>query len=83
MLPLLWIAAAAPGFFAGAAQVDVTPTLLPVIVNCGFAERTASQITSRVYAKALVLGEGQTSLAIAIVDSCMMPRPLLDRKSVV
>ena len=78
MLPLLWLAAA-PGFHAGAAAVDVTPATLPVIVNCGFAERTSGEVTSRLYAKALVLSEGQTRVAIAIVDSCMMPRTLLDR----
>ena len=78
MLPLLWLAAG-PGFYAGAAAVDVTPATLPVIVNCGFAEKTSSLITSRLYAKALVLSEGDTRIAVAIVDSCMMPRPLLDR----
>lgn len=78
MLPLLWLAAG-PGFYAAAAQVDVTPTSLPVIVNCGFAERTSGQITSRLFAKALVLTEANTQIALTIVDSCMMPGTLLDR----
>lgn len=64
---------------AGAGTVDVTPEKLPVIVNCGFTERTADRITSRLYAKSLVLSNGSERLSITIVDSCMMPRELIDR----
>lgn len=74
-LSLLFLAA----LDAGAAQVSVAPERFPVIVNCGFTEKTADKLTSPLLAKALVLREGGEELAIAIVDSCMMPRDLVDR----
>jgi hypothetical protein len=64
---------------AGAAAVDVTPEKLPVIANCMFTERIASTITSRLHARSLVLARESTKLAITVVDSCMMPRELIDR----
>lgn len=66
-------------FRAGAAAVDITPEKLPVIANCMFTERIADKITSRLFARALVLADGGTKLAIMVVDSCMMPRELIDR----
>ena len=75
MLPFLFLA-----LQAGAARVDVAPTSLPVIVNCGFNARLASKITSPLYAKALVLSHTPAdALALVIVDSCMMPRELIDK----
>jgi hypothetical protein len=75
MLPMLLLAAE---FQAGAAKVSVAPETLPVIVNCFFNERTVDKLTSPLEAKALVLASGQTRIAIALVDSCMMPRDLVD-----
>ena len=64
---------------AGAARVDVTPTHFPVISNCMFLERLADKAHSPLHAKALVLEAGGIRLAIVVVDSCMMPRELLDK----
>jgi hypothetical protein len=64
---------------AGAAVVDVTPDRLPVIANCMFPERTSNVVNDRLHARGLVLDDGTTRLAVVIVDSCMMPRELLDR----
>ena len=72
MHPLLAI------LLAGAAQIDVTPTWFPVIVNCFFLERQTSEVHSPIYAKAIVLQQGNLKTAIVVVDSCMMPRELLD-----
>ncbi len=72
MHPLLAI------LLAGAAQIDVTPTWFPVIVNCFMTERQTSEVSSQVYAKAIVLQQGNLKTAIVVVDSCMMPRELLD-----
>ncbi len=66
------------GFRAGAAAVDVTPTKFPVIVNGSFVEKTASEAKDRLWARALVLDDGAIRVAIAVVDSCMMPRRLID-----
>jgi hypothetical protein len=65
-------------FRAGAAVVDVTPTQFPVLVNGGMTSRSAGEVTTPVNARAIVLDDGNERLAIVIVDSCMMPRPLLD-----
>jgi hypothetical protein len=64
---------------AGAARVDVTPTRFPVISNCMFLERKAEKAHAPLHAKALVLEDSGTLLAIVVVDSCMMPRELIDR----
>lgn len=83
LLPLiLFLAIARPAaaeLRAGAAAVDVTPDRLPAVVNCMFPERTANAVSNRLHARGLVLDDGTTRLAIVIVDSCMMPRELLDR----
>ncbi len=65
-------------FRAGAAVVDVTPTQLPVLVNGGMTSRSADKVTTPINARAIVLDDGKVRLGIVVVDSCMMPRPLLD-----
>src|SRR5687767_6738639 len=64
---------------AGTALVDITPTKFPVIVNGGFLEGSAKAVVDPLYARALVLANEQTMIAIVVVDSCMLPRELLDR----
>ena len=63
---------------AGAAAVDITPEHFPVIVNGGFLSATAGRANDRLHARCLVLEDGRTRLALAVVDSCMLPRELLD-----
>ena len=65
-------------FQAGAVVVDVTPEKLPVFVNGGMRSRSLSKINTPVNARAIALSDGDTRIAIMVVDSCMMPRPLLD-----
>lgn len=65
-------------FRAGAAAIDVTPLDLPVIVNGGMTERLLDKVEDRLHARCLVLDDGTAQAAIVIVDSCMMPRELLD-----
>ena len=78
-LALLANAPARPAEFrAGAAVVDVTPTQLPVLVNGGMLSRSADGVRKPIQARALVLDDGRERLAIVVVDSCMMPRVLLD-----
>jgi neutral ceramidase len=71
-------AAEKPVFRAGAFAIDVSPLELPVIVNGGMSERVISKVDDRLHARCLVLDDGQVQIAIAIVDSCMIPRELLD-----
>lgn len=65
-------------FRAGAAQVDITPTEFPVIVNGMVEERTAERAADALMSRALVLDDGSVQLAIVVVDSLMLPRELLD-----
>jgi hypothetical protein len=69
----------APAFRAGAAAVAIAPEHFPVIVNGGFLAARATKLNDPIRAKALVLDDGSTRLAIVVVDSCMMPRELIDR----
>jgi hypothetical protein len=59
--------------------MDATPTTFPVLVNGGFLQNSAKLLNDPVRAKSLVLDDGSTRLAIVVVDTCMMPRELLDR----
>ena len=65
-------------FRAGAFAIDISPLELPVIINGGMTERKADKITDRLHARCLVLDDGTNQIAIAVVDSCMIPRHLLD-----
>jgi neutral ceramidase len=63
---------------AGAYAIDVTPQKLPVIVNGGMLEGRAADVIDPLYCRSLVLDDGTTQIVIAVVDSCVLPRPLLD-----
>ena len=65
-------------FRAGAATIDVSPIKFPVIVNGGFLNNTADSVKTPLHARALVLDDGHLRIAIAVVDTCMMPRELID-----
>jgi len=68
----------AADFRAGAAVVDVTPAVLPVLVNGGMLNRSVEKVNTRVNARAIALSDGKEQIAIVVVDSCMMGKPLLD-----
>ena len=65
-------------FQAGTALVDVTPEQLPVLVNGGMVSRSVDQVKTRLHARAFAFSDGRERLAIVVVDSCMLPRPLVD-----
>lgn len=66
-------------FRAGACELDITPKQFPVIISGGFLEGTASEVNERLHARTLVLDDGQTKIAICVVDTLMMPRELVDQ----
>ena len=65
-------------FQAGAAVIDITPPKLPVLVNGGMLSRYLDKINTRVNARAVVVADGKSMVAIVVVDSCMMSREVLD-----
>lgn len=78
----LWAGAApaadAPrSFRAGAFAMDITPEF-PISMNGGMSDRTATFAHDRLHARCLVLDDGQQKLALAVCDSCMIPREVLD-----
>src|SRR5437016_2022397 len=65
-------------FRAGAAVVDITPTNFPVIVNAMFEERSATRAYDALQVRSLALDDGNERIVLAVVDSCMLPRDLID-----
>ncbi|GAB5402298.1 MAG: hypothetical protein Aurels2KO_05290 [Aureliella sp.] len=63
----------------GAAKIDVTPQQLPVLVNGSMVAKTTDTITTRINARAIVIDDGSLRIAMVVVDSCLMPRELLDQ----
>src|SRR5262245_25490241 len=66
-------------FRAGAFAMDITPDKLPISVNGGMQDRQATAVHDRLHARCLVLDDGKTKLVIAVCDSCMIPREILDQ----
>jgi hypothetical protein len=67
-----------PGLRAGAFAMVVTPEHFPVSVNGGMTDRTARMANDPLHARCLVLDNGKTTVALAVVDSCMLPRELVE-----
>ena len=79
-LPLLMnvLSAAGGQFRAGAAAVDVTPIQLPIRTAGNLTLTVVNKVHDPLHSRALVLDDGSTRLAIAVVDSCMIARDDLD-----
>ena len=64
--------------------MDITPQKFPVIVNGNFTERLAQQANDKLHARAIAMDDGRTKLVLCVVDTCMMPREVIDQaKSIV
>lgn len=63
---------------AGAFAVDVTPRKFPISVNGNMSDHKAVKAHDLLHASCIVLHDGTTQLAIVVVDSCMIPREILD-----
>jgi neutral ceramidase len=62
---------------AGAATSNITPWL-GISSNGGMQDRVPQHVHDELHARALVLDDGQTRLALVTIDSCMVPRQILD-----
>jgi neutral ceramidase len=65
-------------FRAGAAKIDITPNEWPVSMVGQFYPRGATNAYDRLHARAIVLDDGTTRLAIVVADNCLIPRNILD-----
>lgn len=65
-------------FKAGCYAVEISPQVLPAIQNGGFLEQTTGRVEDPLHARCLVLADGDTTIALVIVDSCMLPRDVCD-----
>jgi neutral ceramidase len=63
---------------AGAFAMDISPESYPVSINGGMRDRQAKGAADPLMARCLVLDDGQTTLAITVCDSCMIPRDIFD-----
>lgn len=61
---------------AGAATSNITPAL-GCSINGGMTDRQARHIHDELHARALVLDDGHTQLAIVVCDSCALPGSLI------
>ena len=64
-------------FRAGAATSNITPWL-GVSIDGGFRDHIATNVHDELHARCIVLDDGQTRLALVVVDSCMVPREIFD-----
>ncbi len=63
---------------AGAYAIDITPTKFPVSSSGSMTHRTADKAHDPLHARCLVLGNGETKIALVTCDSCMIPREIYD-----
>jgi neutral ceramidase len=71
------LAAPARTFRAGAATSNITPWL-GVSISGGFQDVKARHVHDELHARCLVLDDGETRLAFAIVDVALLGRELID-----
>ena len=67
----------AEGFKAGAATANITPPL-GIEINGGTRPVFATHVHDELHARALVLDDGVTRLALVVVDNCVIDRPVFD-----
>ena len=68
-----------PSLQAGAYSIDITPEILPAIGNGGFIQRIEDKVLDPLHARCFVFKSEEETIAIAIVDSCMIPRDVCNQ----
>ncbi|MFT5471643.1 MAG: neutral ceramidase [Verrucomicrobiales bacterium] len=74
----IFTASAAAEFRAGAAKADITPELGVLLDGTISQNGPATKIHDRLYARCLVLDDGEAKLAFAIVDNTMISGSIID-----
>jgi len=77
-LVLPWSTLQAEPLQAGAAVVDITPKEWPLGLVGSFSERLAEEAHDPLNARGLVLSDGETTIAMVVVDNCLINRETLD-----
>ena len=67
-----------PGLRAGAAAVDITPKVFPLNMPGGFSANMAESAHDPLHARAMVLADGATTLAMVVVDNLGAGPDVLD-----
>ena len=71
---------AEPQLRAGAHIQDITPPFDSLLINGGFTERRRGRMNAGdLKARCFILEKGRTTIALAVVDSCMIPRDVCDQ----
>ena len=65
-------------FHAGVSAVDISPVNLPALRSGGFLQARCNRVDDPLHARCLVISDGNETVAIVIVDSCMFPTTLCD-----
>src|SRR6266576_3533390 len=65
-------------FRAGAAIANISPWM-GLSIEGNMHDHKAANIHDQLHARALVLDDGQTRLALVVADSCMIPRSVFDQ----
>ena len=68
----------APKLRAGAAEVDITPKLFPLNMPGLFRARMVERVHDPLHARALVLDDGATTLALVVVDNIGVAQEVSD-----
>lgn len=77
-LPIAVLPAQTATLRAGAAAVDITPQQFPLNMPGGFSANMAEKAHDPLHARALVLADGETTLAMVVVDNLGAGPDVLD-----
>ncbi|MDA0347139.1 MAG: neutral/alkaline non-lysosomal ceramidase N-terminal domain-containing protein [Verrucomicrobia bacterium] len=85
----IWLMAVNPGctpnppaLQVGAHSIDITPEKLPAIRNGGFTQQIFDKVLDPLHARCFVFKSGKETIAIAVVDSCMIPRDVCNQAKI-
>ncbi len=73
------VAESPDGLKAGASWIDITPQRFPVVVNGGFFPQIVETVQDPLYARCLMLQNGKDPIVFVVVDTCLIPFPLVER----
>jgi len=76
-------AAATGQLRAGAHAHDITPTQLPSPINGGMRGAFSTNVTDPMHARSIALHDGQNTIILCVVDSCMIPRDVCEAAKVI